>query len=816
MKNLTTVISGNKSLVFFAIMSIAIMTMSSAFPVSAQQNANYELANKFKTGNLSKYIYDSTVRPNWIDEGDMFWYTYRNSDGRNYYLVDPVRKTKQPVFDNARFAAALSEKINQPIDPKKLPVLDLKFIDDMQSVEFDLDTTKIRYELNLTTYTIDSIGVVRQERGGRGGGRGGRGGGRGGRGGGRGGNFRNFSPDSTVFAYAKNYNLYIMGADSVENQISLDGEEYYSFGGDTSETRKVRASVSWSEDSKNFHVRRSDSRKVKDLFLVNEIADPRPTLQTYKYAMPGDENVSQYELFTYEVASSEFNEIETYKWKDQRLSGTRWGKNTNELYFQRKERTQDRHEVVHVDLETGEQTVLIEEYIKDSYVETKGISYINDFSEMIWWSERTGWGHFYLYDGNGNLKNPITSGEFLARSVARIDTTKRVLYITANGKEEGENPYYSHLYRVNFDGSAMELLNPGNGSHSTNISPTNNFFVDTYSRVDAEPKSVLRDTQGAFVMELESTDMSGLEGVGWQFPVQFKVKSADGVLDIYGVMWKPFDFDPEKKYPIIAHVYPGPQTESVPFTFTPSNRNVPLSQLGFIVIAIGNRGGSPQRSKAYHNYGYGDLRDYGLADKKAGIEQLASRFPFIDIERVGIYGHSGGGFMSTAAMVVPPYNDFFKVAVSSSGNHDNNIYNQNWSEKHHGVKGVIVEEDSSGGKRTNTSGNSGNGEKEENGDKEMRFEIDVPSNVDMAENLKGHLLLTTGTIDNNVHPGNTVRMVNALIEANKRFDYMVLPGKRHGYGDMNDYFVKLLWDYFSEHLIGDSHNNVNMFDFNKK
>ena len=275
-------------------------------------------------------------------------------------------------------------------------------------------------------------------------------------------------------------------------------------------------------------------------------------------------------------------------------------------------------------------------------------------------------------------------------------------------------------------------------------------------------------------------------------PQIFKVKADDGYTDIYGVMYKPFDFDSTKKYPVIEYVYPGPQTEAVNKAFSRGmDRTERLAQLGFVVITMGNRGGHPSRSKWYHNYGYGNLRDYGLADKKACAEQLADRYPYIDINRVGIHGHSGGGFMSTAAMLVYP--DFFKTAVSSSGNHDNSVYNRWWSEQHHGVKEVI-------------------------GDKEdTTFVYNIEKNQDLAKNLKGSLMLSTGDIDNNVHPAGTIRVANALVKANKRFDLVILPGQRHGYGDMVEYFFWKMADYFTNHLMGDkTERMVDMEEMNKE
>jgi dipeptidyl aminopeptidase/acylaminoacyl peptidase len=334
------------------------------------------------------------------------------------------------------------------------------------------------------------------------------------------------------------------------------------------------------------------------------------------------------------------------------------------------------------------------------------------------------------------------------------------------------------------------LLNIGDATHNVTMADSAKYFVDNSSRINAAPISMVNDITGNCVVTLEQTDTSALVEAGFKFPEPFKVKADDGITDLYGVMYKPFDFDASKKYPIIAYVYPGPQTESVTKTFPARNDRISLAQFGFIVIEVGNRGGNPQRSKWYHTYGYGNLRDYGLADKKAAIEQLSRRHQFIDVDRVGIYGHSGGGFMSTAAMLVYP--DFFKVAVSSSGNHENNIYNRWWSEKHHGVKEV-----------TDKDGN-------------VKFEYNIEKNSELAKNLKGHLMLATGDIDNNVHPANTLRMADALIKANKRFDFVILPGKRHGYADATNYFFWVRADYFCKHLIGDMSDSIDMVELNRE
>ena len=409
----------------------------------------------------------------------------------------------------------------------------------------------------------------------------------------------------------------------------------------------------------------------------------------------------------------------------------------------------------------------------------------SDGKEIVYWSERDGWAHLYLYDDEGNLKNRITKGPWHVSRVLKVDSPARTVYFMANGMDEKENPYYEHLYRVNFDGSGLKLVTKGDYFHRAEIDDDCRFVVDNYSRVNTVPNAVLLDNQGNKVMDLHEADFSQLFAAGYKFPEVFKVKAADGVTDLWGTMFKPFDFDSTKVYPIIDYVYPGPQTESTTYPFSRmSVRNDRLAQAGFIVINVGQRGGHPSRSKWYHNYGYGNMRDYPLADHKYAIEQLAREYPFIDIERVGMHGHSGGGFMTAAAMF--SYPDFFKAGVSCAGNHDNSIYNRWWSEKHHGVKEEVTEE----------------------GD--TTFVYKIATNPEIARNLKGHLMLVTGEIDNNVHPANTIRVVNALIRAGKRFDLVMLPEQRHSFGSMDEYFYWRMVDFFSQHLLGEKETSVDI------
>ncbi|MFT4606110.1 MAG: dipeptidyl-peptidase-4, partial [Rhodothermales bacterium] len=499
-------------------------------------------------------------------------------------------------------------------------------------------------------------------------------------------------------------------------------------------------------------------------------------------------------------------QLDTDKWKDQSLGGAYFNKGgffetetSDYLYFLRRDRTWAHVDVVKANTSTGETEVLWSE-TSEPYHNTRymDLVVINEGEEFLWHSERTGWGQIYRYDAEGNLKNSVTDGYFVVGNIHRVDTLAQAVYFEGFGREEGVNPYFSMKYRVNFDGSGMQLLTPEEANHSFSMSDTHQFWVDNISRVDAAPRAVLRDRRGKEVMALEETDLSRAVEVGWQPPEYFTVKAADGMTDLYGVMWKPFDFDPEKEYPVISYVYPGPQTEPWPIGFSFSRRQMPLAQVGFVVVAFGNRGGSPKRNKYYHNYGYENMRDYPLADNRYGIEQLAERHSWVDDSRVGIYGHSGGGFMSTGALLTHP--DFYDVAVSSAGNHDNNIYNIWWSEVHDGVESKTRTK-----KETVTNED---GEEEEVETEEEYFEAGIDSNADLAGNLQGHLLLVHGDVDNNVHPANTMRLVDELIKAGKRFDMMLLPGQRHGFGSMTNYFERMTWYYFAEHLLGDYRTNV--------
>lgn len=791
------------------IVAMTALLMSAGLLCAQQRLPGYLQAEKFTQEKLSSMLFSTTVDPHWFQQGNCFWYSYKTSEGTFWYVVEPSKKLKKELFDRDEMAAQLTEIVQDPYDAQHLPIRNLKAMPDGRTFSFEVSSSRkskddegiFYFEYDYITSKLTHLKDKEKEP--------------------KRLSWGSVSPDRKTVVYAKDLNLYRMSYEDylkarkdekdstiVEIQLTSDGMEDFGYGipHNMSNTdtlcngRRRAVSGLWSPDSRHFVTVVSDDRAVKDLWVLNVMSKPRPTLETYKYQMPGEKEAPVDHLYIFDMQDNSRKEIKTAAFKDQSLGLERkqleqklrdaelrpavWLGDNERFFLTRSSRDLYRIDVCSYTVGQDSIVPVIKERM-NTYQETRPLQAVNGGKELIHWSERDGWAHLYLYDDQGNLKNRITKGPWHVENVLKVDEKERVLYFTANGKNAEEHPYYEHLYRVDFDGSDLRQITKGEYFHQVEVDDDARFVVDNYSRVDSVPMAVLLDNEGRQVMDLQESDFSQLLANGYKFPEIFKVKAADGVTDLYGVMYKPFDFDSTKVYPIIDYVYPGPQVEAVYYPFTRmSVRTDRLAQAGFIVISVGQRGGHPSRSKWYHNYGYGNMRDYPLADHKYAIEQLANRHSFIDIDRVGIHGHSGGGFMSTAAIC--QYPDFFKVAVSCAGNHDNNIYNRWWSETHHGVKETVSEQ----------------------GD--TTFVYKIATNPEIAAKLKGHLLLVHGDIDNNVHPGNTIRVVDALIRAGKRFDMLMLPSQRHSFGDMNEYFYWRMVDYFSEHLLGESEKSVDI------
>ena len=843
--------------------SVATADAQSASPQADERRVNkgnWALANRFTAAALRPITYSQVVQPHFLGKTDSLWYNWRDHNGSrfNLFVPSPTGGRKQLLFEPSKLAEQLTLLTKKPYDATNLPFNTITFLKTHKGFRFTVDTT--RFEWTLATETLKRLGrVVRgappavdEEReigGGRGGGFGGGGNAR---------EFRAWNPDSSAFVFALSHNLYFVEKGKPDTiKISSDGVADYSFGArDTTENRRqldalaqgggqqddqtddsegdvgnemrVRPAVAWSPDGRSFSLVRRDQRKVKELYLVNVLAQPRPVLLHYKYTMPGEDDVTRSELWVYRRGEKAITQINVNKWKDQTLTDVHWPTNDDKVRLVRRDRPQRAVDLIEVDVATGAIKTLLTDAVEGAAIEPKNVAYLKKGGDFLWWSQKTGWGMYYVYGFDGGEKHALTTGQWNVNSIAKIDSTTGTVWLGGQGREAGEQPYQTHLYRVSGTGTGLTLLDAGNAHHAQSlgeggapsiVSPTGKYIYDNFSRMDLAPQSIVRDgVTGKQITKLEEMDLSKLKEIGFKFAETFSAKAADGVTELYGNIYKPFDFDSTKKYPVIVYVYPGPQTEGMTTGFSVRQPLIQLAQLGFIVLESGHRGGSPLRSLAYHRFGYGNMRDYALADKKIVIEQVAARKPYVDLDKVGIFGHSGGGFMTAAAMLLPPYNDFFKVGWSESGNHDNNIYNQNWSEWNHGVR-IIAKADSAtagrgraaggaAGRRGGPAGDAGGGPAREvvsdsTNQDSIRFAIKVPTNDELAANLKGNLALATGDLDNNVHPGGTIRLANALIKANKRFDFFIYPGQPHGYRTTGPYNQRMLMEYFAEHLLGD-------------
>ena len=803
------------------------MALLMCLAASGQDNkitkANYALAERFSAKKVNQMVFSTRVQPRWFKDGDRFWYDWQSPKGTNYYVVDPVKGTKTEVFDMEKLAMQLTEITKDPYDAQHIPITGLKLKDD-KVFTFDIrssqdkvekpDTTKAgkgkkpaapgRPEKKVFHFEYDfASGVLKdvteeKEKEVK-----------------KYPTWASISPDGTLGVYAKNSNLWIMDSTNlrkaakdpkdstiVEFQLTKDGIKQFGFGygnysGDTETDTTKRSNpgeLVWSPDSKHFATSKWDTRKLEDLWVINSVSSKRPKLETYKYQMPGEPGPKGYlYIFTLNGTNATSRQVKVDAFKDQdfniergrRLAkdsyndyfSSKWLGDNSGFYLLRQSRDIKRIDLCWVGVDADSAKVIIPER-SNTYIETRTPFLIKDGKQLIWWSERNGWANLYLYNSDGTLVRKITDGAFHVENVLGVNEKEGYVLLSACGVNKDENPYQMHTFRVPLTGGALQQLDMDDMDVLSTASDDARFFVANYSRVDYTPNVALYGAGGRKILDLEEADLSLLLQAGYKFPERFKVKAADGVTDLYGAMYKPYDFDSTKVYPICDYVYPGPQVEANNISWSKNFTRVDrLAQLGIIVITVGNRGGHPNRSKWYHNFGYGNLRDYGLEDQKYAIQQIGARCPFVDLDRVGIHGHSGGGFMSTAAIL--KYPDFFKAAVSCAGNHDNSIYNRWWSEQHHGIL-----------------------EKVDKGD--TTFVYSISTNQELAKNLKGHLMLVHGDIDNNVHPANTIRVVNALIRANKRFDMLILPGQRHGFGDMNEYFFWRMADYYSEWLIGDS------------
>lgn len=596
------------------------------------------------------------------------------------------------------------------------------------------------------------------------------------------------SPDGKYAAFIRDWNLWLREVSTgSEKALTTDGIKDFGYATDNAGWKHSdRPIISWSPDSKKIATFQQDQRHVGDMYLVKTKVG-KPELQQWKYPLPGDSDIIRIHRVIIDIAGPKT--IRLKMGADARrgtlcddisceggFDDVAWSDDANQLAFVSTSRDHKQENIRIADCETGEVRDVFEEKVPTQYESGRGAinwKYLSGTNEIIWYSERSDWGHLYLYDAvTGKLKNPITSGEFVVHKVLQVDEKNRVVYFTASGREKG-NPYFKYFYRVGFDGKKLSLLTPATGDHSISLSPNGKFFVDSYSQPDVPPVYEVRDTKGKLAGSLEKTDVSRLRATGWKPPIPYTVKSANGQWDLYGLMYTPTTMKADGKYPVIVYIYPGPQGGSVgSWGFSAARRdNQALAELGFVVVQL-EGSCNPGRSKSFHDACYGNMGENTLPDQVAGLKQLAKEHPFIDLDRVGIWGHSGGGFATAAAMF--KYPGIFKVGISESGNHDNRNYEDDWGERYNGLEVM-----------------DGNG----------ISNYEQQANQVFAKDLQGKLLLMHGGLDDNVPPYNSYLVADALIKANKDFDFILLPNARHGYGADSYYIMRRRWDYFVTHLL---------------
>ncbi|MEJ7627292.1 MAG: DPP IV N-terminal domain-containing protein [Ferruginibacter sp.] len=681
--------------------------------------ADYDRATKSLGAYTNKQVFRSSVNPNWLDDGK-FWYSVTTPMGAEFVLINPADGTRKTAADKKSLLTGYPEKAS---------------------------TNN------------------------------------------RGGNAVT-SPDGKKAVFIKDWNLWLRDLESKkETQLTTDGVKDFGYATDNAGwTHSERAIVLWSPDSKKVATFQQDQRHVSDMYLVSTNVGA-PKLESWKYPIPEDKDIIRIQRVIINVDAPKVIRLQVAAdprrgtlCDDISCSGSfddnYWNVDATKLAFISTSRDHKQAKMRIADAVTGVVKEVLEENVKTQYESGQGavnINYLFGTNEVIWYSERDDWGHLYLYDAlTGNLKNQITKGEFVVTRVIKTDEKNRVIYFEGNGREKGRDPYYSHLYKVDFSGKNLQLLTPDDGNHNISVSPDGKYFIDNYSRPDMASVTVLRDMKGKAITTLEKADISKLSATGWKAPLYFTVKSFDKKWDLYGLMFTPTNLDKTKKYPIVNYIYPGPQGGGVggrSFATARSDHQA-LAELGFVVVII-DGSCNPDRSKAFHDACYGNMAENTLQDQMDGMRQLAVKYPYMDLERVGIWGHSGGGYATAAAMF--RYPDFYKVGISESGNHDNRNYEDDWGERY---IGLLVKDDK--GKSV----------------------YDDQANQNFAKNLKGKLLLAHGGKDDNVPPYNTYLVVDALIKANKDFDLVIFPNARHGFGADSYYMMRRRWDYFVKHLMG--------------
>ncbi len=733
--------------------------------------ADYQRAEQMLAANTAPLIVDNILDQYW-QSGDRLVYKKSTSTGSDYVIVDATSNSRAGLFDLARLAIGLADYSEQELDNNDLELSRIALATAQPVVEFDFEER--RYRLNLDDYVLQQLEASPDN--------------------------EFISPDGSKAAFIEDHNLWLRDtATNSITQLTFDGEQNYGYA--TNNAGWIRGDgpvLLWSPDSRKIATFRHDGRNVGEMYLYNTQVG-HPELDAWKYPLPGDDSIFMIERIVIHL-DDQPRIVRLNMPPDPHRSTTsdhvasrggefldvEWSEDGRELAFVSSSRDHKVAQLRVADIETGAVRDVFREEAA-SYFES-GYNSANwrvwhDRNEFIWFSEVDNWGHLYLHDlASGELKQQLTTGSWAVLQIQRVDVENEQLYFTGSNREPGD-PYYQYLYRMDFDGNKLINLTPEPANHVISWSQSEQYFTDIYSTPTSPPTAVIRDSNGLVVTALEEVDISALVGSSWIPPLAFTVKARDQQTDLYGLMYRPSNLDENLSYPILNYLYPGPQSGSVGSRSFQASRadKQALAELGFVVVEVDGMG-TPGRSKSFHDAYYGNMGDNGLPDQVSAIRQLAQRYPWMDLDRVGIWGHSGGGFASTAAIL--RYPDFYKVAVSGAGNHDNRNYEDDWGEKWQGLLETYPE--------TNPTSE---------GDTAAvaATNYDNQANQLLADQLQGKLLLAHGMMDTNVHPSSTLLVVEALIEAEKDFDLLVLPNAGHGFGNRR-YFMKRRWDYFVEHL----------------
>jgi dipeptidyl aminopeptidase/acylaminoacyl peptidase len=745
-----------------------------AAPAAAQgTRADYERAAKFLPDQIRTLAYDGQVDPQWIGTSSRFWYRRDGPFGKQFVVADTAALTSAPAFNHERLASSLAAAAGRPVTARALPFEAIRFADDGKALAFDWD--RATWSCRLDSYECgraaddDPIVAARTpapaDRLPR---------------------TEVPSPDGKLVAFVREHNLWVrVRATGEQIQLSRDGERYYDYAlplpsplamvNQGTEDVVQTPSVFWSPDSTRIATFIMDQRNFPRL-TITQSAPPdqfRPKYFSYAYPLPVDHDLPTAKLVMFEVPRRRQIAVWARPLNQLYYGGPNleWAADSSRFTYREIERGYKVVRLMAIDARTGVSRAILEEpgvpLVDTSILLTRTF---NGGRDVIWSAERDGWSHLYLYDAErGALKNQITRGDWVVRSIDHIDESSRTLYFSAGGREAGRDPYLRHLYRIGLDGSGLTLLTPEDADHAVSFSPDGRYFVDAFSRADLPAVSVLRRSDdGRIVKELEKADVSQLTAMGWKPPEPFKARAADGKTDLYGLIWRPTNFDPRKRYPVIENIYTGPQAAYVPKTFAAyRHQQQAIAELGFITVFVDGRGTALRslafRAPTYYNLGQGSGGD----DHIAVFRQMAEKYPYMDLARMGVWGHSAGGYDSTHAILTHP--EFYKVAVSSAGCHDNRMDKSTWNEQWMGWPvGKHYEEQ---------------------------------SNYTLAPRLQGKLFLAHGDVDENVPLPATLKLVDALVRADKDFDFLIMPNRAHGFGN-DPYFVRRRWDYFVRHLMG--------------